>query len=391
MINNENNQNNNYINNKSLNDDIIIEKNEYHLIKNNIKYSILLIKQIKYITIKCKNYFSQMNLETISKIFQTTYDSLDEPFILFKKYFIEGKIMIKEIIYNEMIKLVIKEEITYNNIKGKEISLIYDIEPNNFLLFSVITKDSFSSSPIENTFTIFNSCNNILFLIYATKDRSIKCINLIEKKIVTEIKEAHFKFITNFKHYFDDIKKLDIIMSIASDDNEIKLWNIYNWECILHIKNINKTGNLLSATFLKENNNLFIVTSNFEIFDESEPIKIYDENGLMIKEIINSKENTFFIEIYFDELTKINYIITCNINCVKSYNYNQNILYHRYYEGNNSFHNSVAISEFNNIVNLIEICNDGNIRIWDFHLNILLNKIKFDNSGLTSMCIWDDN
>ena len=284
-----------------------------------------------------------------------------------------------------MIKLILKDKIEY------EINLMYSIEPNNLIFFSNITKDSFSSSPIENTFTIFNSSNNIMCLIYATKDKSIKCININERKVITEIKDAHFKFITNFKHYYDENKKMDIIMSISSDDNEIKLWNFRNWECFLHLKNINKNGNLLSASFIKDNNNYFIVTSNFEIFDEPGPIKIYDEKGLITKEINNSWESTFFTEIYFDKTKLINYIITCNINFVKSYNYNQNIIYHKYYENNNSFHFSVVINCFNNIVKLIELCNDGNIRIWDFHSSILLNKIKIGNNGLTSICIWDDN
>ena len=40
---------------------------------------------------------------------------------------------------------------------------------------------------------------------------------------------------------------------------------------------------------------------------------------------------------------------------------------------------------------MIELCNDGNIRIWDFHLNILLKKIKVDNNIFSTICIWDEN
>ena len=155
------------------------------------------------------------------------------------------------------------------------------------------------------------------------------------------------------------------------------------------MKNINRSGNLLSACFLEEKNNIYIVTSNFDIYDEPEPIKIYDIKGNIVKEIINSNINTLFLKVYFDKINSINYIITCNINFIKSYNYNKNIIYHRYYEDNNSFHNGVIINSYTNVVKLIESCNDGNIRIWDFHSKSLLNKIKIDNSPLTSICEWD--
>ena len=379
MINNNKDISN--ITNYSNNEDI----KEFLLIKNNSKYYFLVIKQINNIIIKCKNYYIDLNLDNIFQIFQINYDSIEKSFIYIINLFIEEKIMIMEIIDNEMIKLSIK------NTTNICFNLIYSAEPNNLTYFFNITKDSFSSSPMENTFSIFKSFNNIVYLIYATKDKTIKCLNLFKNKIIAEIKNAHYKFITNFKHYYDYNRKADIIMSISSDDNEIKLWNVNNWECILTLNKINKGGNLLSACFLEENKNFLIVTSNFEIFSDPDSIKIYNDKGNIIKEIINSRDNTFFIEVFFDKIKSINYIITCNINFVKSYDYSKNIIYHKYYECNNSYHNSFVINCYNNIVNLIELCNDGNIRIWDFHLNILLNKIKVDNNGLTSACIWNDN
>ena len=42
-------------------------------------------------------------------------------------------------------------------------------------------------------------------------------------------------------------------MTISLEDNNIRIWNLINWECILNIKNINKTGYLYSACFLYNN------------------------------------------------------------------------------------------------------------------------------------------
>ena len=386
-----NNENMNVINgteNFSNNDILIKEKEEFQLIKNKIKYTFLIIELETKIIIKNKNYFVKLDKNDTYKLFGIQIDSIENTYKYIINAFNEDKIVIKDIILNKEIIL------SLNNLKEKEIKLIYDENPNNLIVYSKLTKDSFCSSPIENTFIIFNSIihNNIIYLIYSTKEKSIKCINLIENKLMIEIKNAHNKFITSFKHCYDDNKKMDIIMSISSDSNEIKLWDFSNWECILNLQKINQSGNLLSACFLKEKNNIYIATSNFELFDDPEPIKIFDDKGNFIKQITNSREGSIlYIEIYFDKTHLINYIISCNINFVKSYNYNENMTYHKYYDNNNSIHNSFVINSFGNVVQLIELCNDGNIRIWDFHLNVLLNKIKVDNNILTTISIWDEN
>ena len=386
-----NNENMNAINeteNYSNNDILIKEKEEFQLIKNSIKYTFLIIKFEAKIILKNKNYFVKLDKNDTYKLFGIQIDSIENIYKYIINAFNEDKIIIKDIILNKEIILSLK------NSKEKEIKLINDYNPNNLILFSKLTKDSFCSSPIENTFIIFNSIihNNIIYLIYSSKEKSIKCVNLIENRLVIEIKNAHNKFITSFKHCYDENKKMDIIMSISSDSNEIKLWDFSNWECILNLQKINKSGNLLSACFLKEKNNIYIATSNFELFDDPEPIKIYDDKGNFIKQITNSREGSIlYMEIYFDKTHLINYIISCNINFVKSYNYNENNIYHKYYDNNNSIHNSFVINRVGSVVQLIELCNDGNIRIWDFHLNILLNKIKVDNNILTTICIWDEN
>ena len=61
-------------------------------------------------------------------------------------------------------------------------------------------------------------------------------------------------------------------------DNNIKLWNINNYECLIDIKNINKKGWMYSACFLKENNKNYIITSNYNSSD-CEFIKVFDFNG----------------------------------------------------------------------------------------------------------------
>ena len=181
-------------------------------------------------------------------------------------------------------------------------------------------------------------------------------------------------------------------MSISYNDNNIKIWNAYNWECILNLQNINQKGILFSGGFLNNNNQNYIITSNLNWVDNPEQIKIFNFNGNKIKEINNSNENTFFIDSFYDSKTSKNYIISSHENYVKSYNYNDNKLYKKYYENKNDFHNHLTAFIINNkeIIKLIESCNDGNIRIWNFHSGLLLKKIKADIT-LNDICLWNYN
>jgi len=179
-------------------------------------------------------------------------------------------------------------------------------------------------------------------------------------------------------------------MSISHKDNNIKIWNVYNWECILNLQDINKKGFLFSGGFLNSNNQNYIITSNLNYIDNPEAIKIFDFNGNKIKEIKNSNENIFFIESFYDYKTSKNYIIASHKNYVKSYNYNDNKLYKKYYENKNGLHKTFFLISNEEIIKLIDSCQDGNIRIWNFHSGLLLNKIKV-NRCLNDICLWNNN
>ena len=210
------------------------------------------------------------------------------------------------------------------NKKHKRLEIKDNLSPINIEMSLNITKDSFTFGP-ENTFTIFKSINDILYLIYSNKNNSIISYNLNNNKILNEIKKAHINYITSFRNCFDNINKRDLIMSISFYDNNIKLWNINNYECLLNIKNINKNGWLFSACFLNDKNKIYIITSKFyfnEVIDNS--IKIFDIKGNKINEINDSNESIYFTDTYYDNKYSKNYIISGNIGQVKSYDYEKN-------------------------------------------------------------------
>ena len=118
---------------------------------------------------------------------------------------------------------------------------------------------------------------------------------------------------------------------------------------------------------------------------------MFDTNYNKIKEIKDSIDSTYFIDVYYDNKSSKNFIITGNNGYLKSYDYNENKVYHIYNDNDKKRHCSIIIDNKENIIKMIESSFDGNIRIWDFHSGILLNKIKVcENSWLFGICLWDN-
>ena len=430
---------------------------EFKIYNNNIPYNIKVIIVNDRILFKISNYELKLNKEEISSLININFNSLNDAFQFIIKCFIQGKINIKDISKNKIIKLninLVDKDKDKNNIKElnlihnninkdfifnelcneynnkcnsleKEINELkeklnlinYEMDEmklktinnennddetnkkdelksnynfNNLNLKYELTNNSYCSNNINNTFVVFKSVNNIIYLVYATYNKSIISYNLDSEKINIEIKNAHKNYITNFRHCFDSINKKDLIMSISDLDNHLKLWDANIWECILIFENINNQGFLNSACFLIDNFNIYIISSNWN-FNNVENIKVFDIKGNKIKEINDSNYSTVYIKSFYDYKNCKNYIITGNDGFIKSYNYCENKLYHKYKTKNakNSYYYS-TVKYFKNVLKLISSCFDGYIRIWEFHSADILNIIYTGKKGLIGMELWDD-
>ncbi len=265
-----------------------------------------------------------------------------------------------------------------------------NLNPFKITYLKDLTKDSYAQFWLDNTFTVFKSVDNLLLLIYSTKNLSIISYNIIENKKLNEIKKAHDDYIVNFRHFLENNKR-DLVLSISSDNNNLKLWDANNLECLLNLENVNKNGFLYSAILFKDNNECtnyqYIVTCHDASNNVNEPIKLFDIKGNKVKEIYDSKYRTFFLESYYDIQTDKYYIITGNNGHLRSYDYNSNILYHKYDEKDNKYHDSLLIYNNEKLVKLIDSSCSGEIRIWDFHSSILLKKIKVSESWLKGISL----
>ena len=276
------------------------------------------------------------------------------------------------------------ENLNKNKI-NKELSESKEDFLNNFSI------DSFCYCHLGNTFCVFKSSNNGLYLIYSGENKAIISFDLNDNKKINEIKNAHNEYITDFKHYLDQNKKIDLIMTTSTEDNNIKIWNFKNFECLLNLEKIYNDGFIYSSSFLLDNNQIYIITSNCNWYSNSENMKVFDLNGKQIKVIKNSNEQILFLDAYYDNILSKYYIIIGTIHYVKSYDYENNEVYHEYYEVYNSFHLNIIIYKKDNIIQLIDSSTDGYIRIWNFHTNALITKIYVAKGWLYGICLWKED
>ena len=430
-----------------MTEESIIENEEYYLIHENKAYKIIVYLYQSKILIKYKKYELQIDENYLeSNLIKTKFKTIEENYIYINNIFEENKIYIKEIDYYKRIKLKInisKEEndiiLLYNDNNKKHLSknelinnsiykglkkklnnleeklnilkeqynetIIALNKESSFASNSIsnynncpfyisydkdLITDSFSHYALDNSFCVFESLNKILYIIYATRNKSIISYDFKANKKVNEIKNAHKEYITNIRHYLDRINNLDLVMSISADDNNIKVWNPNNWNILCEIKSINNKGSLYSAYFINDNSKIYIVTSN-DNYNNSELIKIFDFNGSKIKEIKNSNHRTFLLDIYYDKNLNKNFIITGIYGSCISYDYNENKIYNNYLDEDvePGDHDSIILINDDGLIKMIESSEDGYVRIWNFHFGDLMNKIFVSEMKLYGICLWN--
>ena len=124
-------------------------------------------------------------------------------------------------------------------------------EPKSYQLLDDFTINSNTSSNKYDVICIFKSANNILYLVYPNINIII-FYNLIDKKKIAEIKNAHLTEIIHISHLYDERKKLDLLMSASLNGyDNIKIWNLENIECINKIQiSVYNNGDNIYFSFL---------------------------------------------------------------------------------------------------------------------------------------------
>jgi len=262
----------------------------------------------------------------------------------------------------------------------------FQSKPIGFRESKITINKSRINEMIDNTFCVFTSVNNVLYLVYA-HEKSILFHNLLDNKIILEIKQAHKNDIINFRHYFDKYKNRDLISSLSIKD--LKIWDATNFECLFTFQNKDERGLLFSSCFLDSDSQIYVITSNCYAVLKS--IKIFDLNGHKIKEMDNINADIFFIDSYYDKKRNKNYLLTANQYISKSFDIEKNALYREYNDNTYDYHYSLVM---NDLINkdepqLIESSTSGEIKIWNFHSAELIKIIKATKNWLLGTCLWN--
>ena len=157
-----------------------------------------------------------------------------------------------------------------------------------------------------------------------------------------------------------------------------------NFECIVDLKNINKEGDIyiFSSCFLKNNHEIYIVTSNCH---ENDSIKIFNLKGNKIKEIENNNGQTRFIDSYYDKILSKNFIIAEGMFKLISYDYNSKKTYKKYDSpGPKTIPSyNIFIYEDEDKTKLIGINkHQVDVKLWDFHSGQILKIIKIKSQTI---------
>ena len=248
-------------------------------------------------------------------------------------------------------------------------------------------KIAYAKSGLENTFTSF-LYNDIPYLVFATNKKSLISYNLNHLNINTEIKHAHEDYISKVKSYEKNNNNIIYILSISSGCNNVKIWNFKNWECIFNLSQNHIIGSMFSSIYLTKDNKDYVITSSS---NDSEYIKLFDFKGNEIFIFDDSQGKVLTLDYLIDKNKY--YIIAGFSGFLKSFDFDENKLYHKYFESKFSdWHSSIKINSSDNIIKLIDSCwDDDYLRIWDFHKGILLSKFQIGGTTIRTICHVEEN
>ena len=370
---------------------------QYNITKDKKEYKFQLKKEKEKIIIICDKYIININFSDLTSLTKKQFENINEFYKFLVNIFEKNEMIIKYIKpkkrmrlsyeKNENEKIVIT--LNYNTSLNTEKKLEKN-NTNNYVEINyptIINMDIYNNIYLRdekefylyiNTFEIFKSINNILYLVYSIEERSLIFYDLNNNKKISTIKNCGK--ICNIKQITDLKNKRDLL--ITMNQNELRLWDINKIECLINLKNIK----LSYACFYELNDNINIIYSCNEtyVFDNIWIIKLMNLNGQILKELFYDNkiyDKIYYIDLYYDIQLHNNFIIIGLDDNIMSYDYDNNHIYKiyqdiYYYTGEFYFSN-IIIHNNNKKTHLIGLDNNyKRIIIWDFHKGNILNELQ---------------
>ena len=152
-------------------------------------------------------------------------------------------------------------------------------------------------------------------VVWETSEYNIEFFDLEKNNIINTIFLAHSQTIFSCKHYANVKNRIDYIIT-SSHDRTVKVWNLNNYSNLVTIVNAHSSCNIYSVSIIFKKNSKYIITSA-----PNEYMKIWDFNGTFLRHFGQNDERTYFIDVYYNNKEKKNYILNGNNNDVKNYSF----------------------------------------------------------------------
>ena len=282
---------------------------------------------------------------------------------------------------------------------SKEYKVIKCIDSNSIINFP----NSEIVAIIDGTFDLFKSFRNEYLLVFSHMENqnnfSLIFYDMKLQQINTKISKAHTDRIYTCRHYFDKITCSDLIIT-SSFDRWIKIWNITNYYTLIYKKkpdyDYQVNTYLLSEYLLYHNQKNYLITSAYELGSQGYDLLFYDieeandDKNKKISKIENSKDNTNYLKILYDNETS--YIASGNLDTIKIFDFSKNKLIKTFHDNNKQINYlSIIIKEdANGKKMLIASSFDGILRIWDYNENKLISSIKTGRLWIIGLCLLNE-
>ena len=300
-----------------------------------------------------------------------------------------------------------KDISTVKNIKGKKLYLkifkatneLFNKNPNELKFHSSIVK-SLSAKGVNDIFEIFvcNKDNQVYLVSKNAKTHNLDILSLNNNKIISSIK-GHNNTITMVRYFINYKGKNEYLISADIDKNVI-VWNINDDYKILHfIKTEYIDNNIYSCYIFFDNfDNNYIFTScglNRYKKNDTSFTKMYTlKDGNFVKNIIDSNDNnTYYLLVWYNENTKINYLIECCEGKIVITNFTKNELYAKFEEPNFKIlkYYSAFINSDDKNGNEYLYCSSSNgyLVVWDLKKKISNSFKKISKAELYNIIQWN--
>ena len=170
----------------------------------------------------------------------------------------------------------------------------------------------------------------------------------------------------------DEINKRDLLIT-GSFDKTIKIWKIEDEFKLLYEKipdyNFKENTYLLSECLLFNNNDLYLITSAYEMYSNGYDILFYDlYNNIQDFNILeSSQENVNYLESYYYDGVPL--IISGNYGNIKIFNFKENKLIKEFNDKDEKKRFNYSSCKIHRTIEknwLISSCYDGYLHIWDY-------------------------